>query len=365
MAVKNATHLLDDFRAAGIAVEVTHRSKRRLFGLSGLASLRDVVRPPYRPEPGRGRGRPRLTPPAESVLPLLPPAPLTPIDRRPFDRSGAPATAAGGGGSRSARGRHGPPCGRHRRPWPSPLSQACRPVAAASSGVAGRGGCSEDLFGLPTAPSWSKSGATSHWCRSSAWRAAARMTPRSMMRSAPSSAGENPRRRRGARDRSPGRRPRPGGGRPRAGRGAGRPATADGRRAPGRAGRAPRRPAPGRRPAPDPGLFFPVPAAAARRASLSTPGGPPRVGRRREARPCAVGREGEIHGGCRWLAPRRCAGREHARCPIAVPRQISVGGWGMGTKQPNAPPCRRRRTATLVARRELNGRHTSSTPVNR
>ena len=58
MAVKNATLLLDDFCAAGIAIEVTHRSKRRLFGLTGLAPLRDVVRPPYRPEPGRGRGRP-------------------------------------------------------------------------------------------------------------------------------------------------------------------------------------------------------------------------------------------------------------------------------------------------------------------
>ena len=58
MAVKNAAGLLDDFCAAGIAVEVTHRSKRRLFGLTGLAPLREAVRPPYRPEPGRGRGRP-------------------------------------------------------------------------------------------------------------------------------------------------------------------------------------------------------------------------------------------------------------------------------------------------------------------
>ena len=87
MAVKNATQLLDDFCAAGIAVEVTHRSKRRLFGLTGLAPLRDVVRPPYRPEPGRGRGRPRLTPPPDGVLPPLPTAPLTPFDRRQFDYS--------------------------------------------------------------------------------------------------------------------------------------------------------------------------------------------------------------------------------------------------------------------------------------
>jgi hypothetical protein len=79
------------FRTAGIAVEVTHRSKRRLFGLTGLAPLREAVRPPYRPDPARGRGRPRLDQPddpADSVvLAPLPAAPLTPIDRRPFDYS--------------------------------------------------------------------------------------------------------------------------------------------------------------------------------------------------------------------------------------------------------------------------------------
>ena len=72
MAVKNATQLLDDFCAAGIAIEVTHRSKRRLFGLTGLAPLRDVVRPPYRPEPGRGRGRPPLMADDGDRLPALP-----------------------------------------------------------------------------------------------------------------------------------------------------------------------------------------------------------------------------------------------------------------------------------------------------
>ena len=85
MAVKNATLLLDDFCAAGIAIEVTHRSKRRLFGLTGLAPLRDVVRPPYRPEPGRGRGRPPLVAEAAITVPALPPVP--PLDRRPFDYS--------------------------------------------------------------------------------------------------------------------------------------------------------------------------------------------------------------------------------------------------------------------------------------
>lgn len=39
MAVNNAADLLDGFRAAGIAVEVTHRAKRRLVGLADLAPL--------------------------------------------------------------------------------------------------------------------------------------------------------------------------------------------------------------------------------------------------------------------------------------------------------------------------------------
>ena len=85
MAVKNATLLLDDFCAAGIAIEVTHRSKRRLFGLTGLAPLRDVVRPPYRPEPGRGRGRPPLVAEEAITVPALPPVP--PLDRQSFDYS--------------------------------------------------------------------------------------------------------------------------------------------------------------------------------------------------------------------------------------------------------------------------------------
>jgi hypothetical protein len=90
MAVKNAAALLDAFCAAGIAVEVTHRAKRRLFGLTGLAPLRDAVRPPRRPEPGRGRGRPRLDQPddtRDSPVPALPSVPLSPLDRRAFDYS--------------------------------------------------------------------------------------------------------------------------------------------------------------------------------------------------------------------------------------------------------------------------------------
>jgi len=89
MAVKNAIALLDEFQAAGIVVDVTHRSKRRLFGLAGLAPLRDQVRPPRRPEPGRGRGRPpnRLYGEAVEPPPPLPEKPLTPIDRKAIDYS--------------------------------------------------------------------------------------------------------------------------------------------------------------------------------------------------------------------------------------------------------------------------------------
>jgi hypothetical protein len=95
MATQNAAQLLDRFCADGIAIEVTHRSKRRLFGLAALAPLRAGVAPPRRPEPGRGRGRPPLLP-VEDVIAALP-APLPPIssiERRRFDYSGLDAAMA-------------------------------------------------------------------------------------------------------------------------------------------------------------------------------------------------------------------------------------------------------------------------------
>ncbi len=86
MAVKNATVLLDGLADAGVAVEVTHRSKRRLFGLQGMAPLRDQVEPPRRPEPGRGRGRPPTWLTGKAPPPAPPSAgPLTPIERWTYD----------------------------------------------------------------------------------------------------------------------------------------------------------------------------------------------------------------------------------------------------------------------------------------
>jgi hypothetical protein len=88
VTVKSAIRLLDGLVAAGVAVEVTQRSKRRLFGLKGMAPLCEVVRPPYRPEPGRGRGRPPILPVEDDGAGPPPPLPpLTPVDRRQFDYS--------------------------------------------------------------------------------------------------------------------------------------------------------------------------------------------------------------------------------------------------------------------------------------
>ena len=89
MAVNNASALLERFCADGIAVEVTHRSKRRLFGLAGLAPLRDGTAPPRRPEPGRGRGRPtscRDRVPEMVIAPPVEPS-FARISRADFDYS--------------------------------------------------------------------------------------------------------------------------------------------------------------------------------------------------------------------------------------------------------------------------------------
>jgi hypothetical protein len=45
VSITGATGLLDQFVGEEIAVEVTHRPARRLFGLAGFAPVREVVRP--------------------------------------------------------------------------------------------------------------------------------------------------------------------------------------------------------------------------------------------------------------------------------------------------------------------------------
>jgi len=90
MAAKNALELLTGLCADEIVIEVTHRSKRRLFGLAGLAPLRDEISPPRRPEPGRGRGRPpAIRIDAEPLPASLTPAkhPITPVERRSINYS--------------------------------------------------------------------------------------------------------------------------------------------------------------------------------------------------------------------------------------------------------------------------------------
>ena len=66
MATNNATRLLDGFVRLGIVSELTHRSKRRLYGLTDLAPLREAAAPPRRPLPGRRPGRPSAAARAEA-----------------------------------------------------------------------------------------------------------------------------------------------------------------------------------------------------------------------------------------------------------------------------------------------------------
>lgn len=93
IAVKNAASLLDAFVARGIAIEVTHRSKRRLFGLKHLAPLRETAAPPRRARRRSGRGA--MDPAgaaddanASNPAPLAPePLRLTPLEHTEFEFS--------------------------------------------------------------------------------------------------------------------------------------------------------------------------------------------------------------------------------------------------------------------------------------
>ncbi|MGD0106836.1 MAG: hypothetical protein ABSC06_22780 [Rhodopila sp.] len=86
MSIKCTTELLDRFVATEIAVEVTHRSARRLFGLAEMAPMRAASSAPRRPVPGRGRGRPRSEDlPEEMVAPTAPPPPMSRFERPAID----------------------------------------------------------------------------------------------------------------------------------------------------------------------------------------------------------------------------------------------------------------------------------------
>jgi hypothetical protein len=96
MAIKNASALLEAFVERGIAIEVTHRSKRRLYGLKHLAPLREEAAPPRRPMAGHGRGRPprgasgtvitTKYSDAYRAVPLQADRPaLSPLERQEFD----------------------------------------------------------------------------------------------------------------------------------------------------------------------------------------------------------------------------------------------------------------------------------------
>jgi biotin operon repressor len=96
ISIKSALAILDALRRDGIAVEVTGRAARRLFGLAGLAPLAAVVAPPRRPEPGRGPGRPRHLPPLDEAAPppLTQAAPFAPAAWQAFDYSDLDAAMA-------------------------------------------------------------------------------------------------------------------------------------------------------------------------------------------------------------------------------------------------------------------------------
>jgi len=93
IAVKNAATLLDGFVARGIAIEVTHRSKRRLFGLKHLAPLRAEAAPPRRALRRGALGAMRPGSAADDDAapdtppPVREPLRLTPLERTEFEFS--------------------------------------------------------------------------------------------------------------------------------------------------------------------------------------------------------------------------------------------------------------------------------------
>ncbi|MGX7347154.1 hypothetical protein ACWM9A_14975 [Acetobacter pasteurianus] len=95
LSLKAAYIYLERFLSDGLIVEVTHRTARRLFALKELEPLREIVRSPKRPLPGRKRGRPRKSEsqktnsPEEDVdiRPLEPVPTFAPINYEELERA--------------------------------------------------------------------------------------------------------------------------------------------------------------------------------------------------------------------------------------------------------------------------------------
>ena len=97
IAVKNASRILEDLVRDGVVIEVSRRTKRRIYSLPSVAPLREVAAGPRRPEPFRGRGRPRAVADldAENEAPPLPwEEASTPLPHVNFDYSGLDAAMA-------------------------------------------------------------------------------------------------------------------------------------------------------------------------------------------------------------------------------------------------------------------------------
>ena len=102
--------VLDRFVSAKIAVEVTHRSARRLFGLIDMTPVRIATTAPRRPIPGRGRARPRSAILPDDLAELVAPPPVSRFEYPPIDYSALEeAMAHCDGVIRSARNRLQPP----------------------------------------------------------------------------------------------------------------------------------------------------------------------------------------------------------------------------------------------------------------
>lgn len=95
VSIKSALLLLEGFLRDGIVIEITHRSKRRLFALPLLAPLREAAKKPVRPDASRGPGRRReVIEVTEELAPSPAPPTARPIPRLDVDYKSLEAAIA-------------------------------------------------------------------------------------------------------------------------------------------------------------------------------------------------------------------------------------------------------------------------------